>query len=172
MTDLLSYPLKTSATQIIGSMAHICRKAAAHAEAAGVEESVYMNARLAPDMFPMVRQVQVATDIARRGANRLAGLEPESMEDDEQTFAALAARCEATLADITGLDDAALDAAPESEIVMQIPSGELKMTKREFLQRFVLPNMLFHATTAYALLRMQGVALGKMDFLNGGQVPG
>ncbi|MEL6474295.1 MAG: DUF1993 domain-containing protein [Pseudomonadota bacterium] len=172
MGDTISYALKASAQQILGSLAHICRTAETYAKEMGYEETALLEARLYPDMFPMVRQVQIATDIARRGAMRLAGETPIPLEDDDVTFAALAARCETALTDIMAQPDAALDEGPDSEIVMEIPSGELRMTKREFLVRFTLPNMIFHASTAYALLRMQGVPLGKMDFLNEGKAPG
>lgn len=172
MSDVISYTLKTSAGQILGSLAHCMRKAEAHAKDAGIDEANYLNARLYPNMFEMKRQVYIATDIVRRGAHRLIGSEAESVEDDEETFAALAARCETALADIMAHDDAVLDTEPDSEITMQIPSGELKLTKRNFLQTFMLPNMIFHASTAYALLRAQGVPLGKMDFLAAGNTPG
>ena len=171
MSDAISYTLKTSATQILGSLAHCLRKAETHAKGAGIEELNYLNARLYPDMFEMKRQVYIATDIVRRGAHRLTGSEPQAVEDDEETFSALAARCDTALADVMQQDDAALNAGPDSEITMEIPSGELKMSKREFLQTFVLSNLFFHATTAYALLRSQGVPLGKMDFLAAGQSP-
>ena len=88
-----------------------------------------------------------------------------------ETFAALIARCDTALADILQHDNAALDANPDAEVVMPIPSGELKLSKRDFLLTFMLPNMYFHATTAYGLLRKQGVPLGKMDFLAGGNLP-
>ena len=171
MSDAISYTLKTSATQILGSLAHCMRKAEAHAKESGTDEINFLEARLYPDMFEMKRQVYIATDIVRRGAHRLTGTEPQAVEDDEQTFSALAARCETALTDIMQQDDAALNADPDGEITMEIPSGELKMTKREFLQTFMLPNMMFHASMAYGLLRMQGVQLGKMDFLAAGNMP-
>lgn len=172
MSDAISYTLKTSATQILGSLAHCMRKAEAHAKEAEIDETNFLEARLYPDMFEMKRQVYIATDIVRRGAHRLTGTEPQAVEDDEQTFAALAARCETALTDIMQQDNAALDADPNSDITMQIPSGELKMSKRDFLQTFMLPNMTFHASMAYGLLRSQGVPLGKMDFLAAGNMPG
>lgn len=171
MPDTISFTLKTSATQILGSLAHCMRKAEAHAKEADIEDINYLDARLYPNMFEMKRQVYIATDIVRRGAHRLTGTEPQAVEDDEQTFAALAARCETALTDIMQQDDGALDAEPDSEITMQIPSGELKMSKRTFLLTFMLPNMMFHATMAYGLLRAQGVPLGKMDFLAAGNLP-
>ena len=171
MPDTISFTLKTAATQILGSLAHCMRKAEAHAKATETEEINFLEARLYPDMFEMKRQVYIATDIVRRGGIRLAGGDPDSREDDEQTFAALAARCETALADIMQQDDADLDKDPEGEITMEIPSGELKMTKRQFLMTFIIPNMMFHASMAYALLRKQGVQLGKMDFLAAGNPP-
>ena len=171
MSDAISYSLKTSASQMLDSLAHCLRKAEEHAKAAGIEELNYLDARLYPDMYEMKRQVYIATDIVRRGAHRLTGSEVQPVEDDENTFAALAARCETALADILQHEDSALDANPDSEIVMPIPSGELKMSKRDFLHRFMLPNLFFHATMAYGLLRKQGVPLGKMDFLAAGIMP-
>ena len=171
MPDTISYTLKTSANQILGSLAHCMRKAEAHSAVTEVEELNFLNDRLYPNMFELKRQVYIATDMVRRGAHRLAGSEPQTVEDDEETFSALAARCEAALADILAHDDAALDADPNGEVTMQIPSGELKMTKRNFLLTFMIPNMMFHATTAYALLRKQGVPLGKLDFLAAGGAP-
>lgn len=171
MPDTISFTLKTAATQILGSLAHCMRKAEAHAKDTGTDEINFLEARLYPDMFEMKRQVYIATDMVRRGGIRLAGGDPDTREDDEQTFAALAARCETALADIMQQDDTELDTNPEGEITMDIPSGELKMSKRQFLMTFIIPNMMFHASMAYALLRMQGVQLGKMDFLAAGNPP-
>jgi len=97
MSDAISTTLKSSATQILGSLAHCMRKAEDHAKASGTDETNFLEARLYPDMFEMKRQVYIATDIVRRGAHRLTGTEPQPVEDDEQTFAALAARCETAL---------------------------------------------------------------------------
>lgn len=171
MSDAISYTLKTSAGQILSSLAHCMRKAEEHAKAHEIDEANFLNDRLYPDMFEMKRQVYIATDVVRRGAHRLTGSDPQPVEDDEETFAALAARCETALADIMQQEDASLDADPNGEITMEIPSGELKMAKRQFLQTFMLPNLIFHASMAYALLRAQGVPLGKMDFLAAGQMP-
>ena len=171
MTNTISYMLKTNAGQILGSMAIWLRKSAEHARAHEVDDSVYMAARLYPDMFAMDRQVQICTDMAARGGARLAGLEPPAFPDQETTLAQLAERAERTLAFIQGLDDAALDAQPEAILTMQTPRGDMQMPKLQFMSSFVVPNVIFHATTAYGLLRMQGVPLGKFDFLAGGQSP-
>lgn len=170
MTEI-SYPLKTAADQILGSLSHIMNKAAAHAKAHEVEEANFLSARLYPDMFDLTRQVHMSTDIFRRGAHRLAGLEPEGMEDSPPEFGALAKRCDVSIAQIEALDDAALNANPDAPVSIPTPRGELTFPKRDFLHRFILPNLLFHATTAYGLLRMQGVPVGKFDFLNRGEAP-
>lgn len=165
MSSLVSFTLKSSAQQTLGALAGILKKAEAHAEAAGVEESVYLNARLYPDMFPMIRQVQIASDVVKRGGERLAGLEPTSTPDEETSFAQLIKRCQSANAAVQGLNDDALDA--NETVTMQIPLGEqtMPMEGRLFLTNFVLPNMHFHAAMAYGLLRHQGVTLGKRDFL-------
>ena len=171
MSETISIALKTSAGQILGSLAHCMRKAEEHAKSHEIDEANFLNARLYPNMFEMKKQVYVATDIVRRGAHRLTGTEPQPVEDDEETFAALAARCETALADVLQQDDAALNKDPDGEITMEIPSGQLKMSKKDFLLTFMLPNMMFHSSMAYGLLRSQGVPLGKLDFLAAGNLP-
>ncbi|MEM7768487.1 MAG: DUF1993 domain-containing protein [Pseudomonadota bacterium] len=172
MTIPISLLLKTNAGQILGSMSHWLTKAADHAKAHEIDDSALMAARLYPDMFPMGRQVQVASDMAARGAARLAGLEPASTPDTEETLTQLSDRCTAALASITALDDAAIDADPDSIITFAAGRGEISMPKAQFLATFIIPNVIFHATTAYGLLRHQGVPLGKLDFLSGGSMPG
>lgn len=165
MSDTLSYVLKNSVAQTVGAMASILKKAQAHGEATGVEDSVFLAARLYPDMHPLVKQIQMTNDIALRGSQRLAGAEIASVEDNEQSFADCIARCQNTLAGVEALDAAAID-ANESE-TLQIPLGEMTMPMegRFYLSNFILPNLHFHASTTYALLRMQGLAIGKRDFL-------
>lgn len=165
MSQTISYMLKTSATQTLGAMASVLQKGADHAAAAEVEESVFLNHRLAPDMFPLTRQVQIMTDTVARGGARLAGLEMPETPDTETSFAELIARCGDRLAYVQGLDDAALDA--NARVVLEIPLGPMTVNweGRQYLATFVLPNLHFHAATAYGLLRGQGVVLGKRDFL-------
>lgn len=165
MSDTISYMLKASTGQSLGALASILGKAKAHAGEMGVEESVFLNARLFPDMFPLLRQVQIATDITKRGGERLAGLEPASTPDDETNFDELIARCAAANEAIQRFDDDALNA--NENVTLQIPIGEqtMPMEGRFFLSNFILPNLHFHTATAYNLLRMQGVVLGKRDFL-------
>lgn len=168
MSLTLSYILKTSSQQTLGALKSILAKGEAHARALKVEDSVMLAQRLTPDMFALPRQVQIACDTAARGAARLAGREMASFPDTEQTFDELIARCRAALDYIETIPDAEIDA--NTTVVLQIPMGQVTvpMEGRAYLQGFVLTNLHFHASIAYALLRMQGVALGKKDFL----VPG
>lgn len=168
MSDTVSSILKSSAGQTLGAMASFLAKGKAHAEAAGVDGANFLAARLYPDMHPLTRQVQIACDVAARGAARLSGADIPSFPDTETSFDELIARCKAALAYVEGADSAAMDA--NERVTLQIPMGEntMPMEGRQFLSGFVLPNMHFHAAIAYALLRHQGVTIGKRDFL----VPG
>ena len=168
MSDTVSSILKSSVTQTLGALASCLAKGKAHAEAMKVDGPVLLAARLYSDMHPLTRQVQIACDGAARGAARLSGAELPSFPDTETTFDELIARCKSAIAFVDGADSAAMD-ANERE-VLQIPMGDntMAMEGRDYLSRFILPNLHFHAATAYGLLRHQGVALGKRDFL----VPG
>lgn len=140
-------------------------KAAAHAKTAGVDETVYTSWRLAPDMFAMARQVQIACDIAVRGLTRLSGAEPPSFPDTETTFAQLKERVAKAYAHIKDLDRAKIDADPAADITVPMRDTSLTLQRHQFLSNFVLPNVYFHVTAAYLNLRNAGVPLGKMDFL-------
>lgn len=165
MSSTISYMLKTSTAQSIGATASILKKAAEHAAKVDVDEAVYLNHRLAPDMFPLTRQIQIMTDSVARGGARLAGLEMPETPDTETSFAQLIARCHDRLEYVQGLDDAALDASETR--VLEIPLGPMTVNweGRQYLATFVLPNLHFHAATAYGLLRSQGLEIGKRDFL-------
>ena len=136
------------------------------AVAAGAGEAALMDARLAPDMHPFPRQVQIASDMAKNGGARLAGVEAPSMPDTETTLAELKARCARTADFLRGLDRAAVEGSADRRIDLSFPNGmAFGFSGAEYLTYFVLPNFYFHATTAYALLRAAGVELGKADFL-------
>jgi uncharacterized protein len=154
-------PLARSLSNLSGILA----KAAAHAEAKGIDPAVLLQARLYPDMFPLVRQVQIATDIARRGLARLAGVESTAMEDNEASLEALISRIETTVASLEGFLPEQLNGTETKPIELPIRSETLHFSGQSFLLFFVLPNVYFHVTTAYAILRHNGVELGKRDFL-------
>jgi hypothetical protein len=140
-------------------------KAAAHAELRRIEPAALLQARLYPDMFPFARQVQIATDFAKGGLARLAGLEPPPYEDVETTFAELTSRVGATLAYVGGFEAAQIDGSEDREITL-IRRGETSVVKGQpYLLQQAMPNFYFHLTTAYAILRHNGVELGKRDFL-------
>jgi hypothetical protein len=134
--------------------------------AAQKPEADLVEARLAPDMFALARQVQIVSDTAKGAAARLAGVEGPSMPDTEASFAELKARCDATIAFVQSVDTAAIDAAGDREIEIKFPNGGgMRFDAVTYLNGFVLPNLYFHASMVYAILRSEGVDVGKMDFL-------
>ncbi|MGL4280551.1 MAG: DUF1993 domain-containing protein, partial [Albidovulum sp.] len=145
----------------------ILDKAEAHAEAKKIDPSVLLAARLYPDMYPLTRQVQIACDMARRGAIRLAGGEPPSVPDSETTFAELKDRIAATIAAISAVPKADVDGSERREVTIKVRGGDMTFSGLDFVRIWSLPNFYFHMTTAYAILRHNGVELGKSDFLAG-----
>jgi hypothetical protein len=145
-------------------------KAEAHAAIHGATLlQTYTDARLAPDMHPFTRQVQLASDAAKGGAARLAGVEAPAMPDTETTLPELKERIAKTVAFLDTIDKAQVDGRHGATIELPLPGRTMTFSAPDFLMQFSLANFMFHVTTAYALLRAQGVPLGKMDFLAGGQ---
>ena len=140
-------------------------KAQAHCEAKKIEPAALTTFRLYPDMFPLARQVQIACDTAKGAVARLAGAEIPKHEDTEQTLPELRARIDKTVAFIDGFKPAQLDGTEEKEIVMKMRAGEVKFAGLQYLMGFAYPNFYFHLTTAYNILRHNGVEIGKRDFL-------
>ena len=124
-----------------------------------------IEARLAPDMHPFPRQIQITSDVAKMGAAKLAGVEPPSFPDEEKTFPELQQRIAKTLDYIRGFQPQQYEGAEARTIVLKFPGGELSFSGRDYLTDFVLPNFYFHITTAYGLLRHNGVGIGKWDYL-------
>jgi hypothetical protein len=145
-------------------------KAEAHARTHGADLSTYTEARLAPDMHPFTKQVQLASDAAKGGAARLAGIDAPSMPDTETTFPQLKDRIAKTIAFLDTITKQQVDDRHGATIELPLPGRTMTFTAPDFLMQFSLANFLFHVTTAYALLRSKGVPLGKMDFLAGGQM--
>ena len=135
------------------------------AAAAGVSESELLEARLAPDMLPFAKQIQIASDTAKGAMARLTGGEAPSMADTETSIAELKARIARTVSYVESVDPAAFEGADDREIVLKFPSIEMRFSGRDYVNQFVLPNLFFHITVAYALIRTKGVAIGKADFL-------
>jgi hypothetical protein len=153
----------------LNALAAILDKAEAYAAAKKIDPAVLLRTRLAPDMFDLTRQVQVATDQARRGSARLAGVEPPSYEDNETTIAQLKARITKTLAYLRTLDTKQIDASADREITFPLGNDKGHMKGADYLDHSVLPNFYFHVTAAYVILRHCGLEIGKRDFL--GAVP-
>jgi hypothetical protein len=134
--------------------------------AAEKPEAELIEAKLAEDMRPLPAQYQMASDSAKNAIARLCGLEAPAMPDTETTFAELRARCDKTIAFIESVDRSAFDGAETREVVMKFPNGMgYRWKGADYLRDFALPNLYFHATTAYAIMRANGVSLGKPDFL-------
>jgi hypothetical protein len=149
----------------LNNLAAILEKGAAHAQARKIDETVLLNSRLYPDMFPLSRQVQIVTDTARSGAGRLAGVDFPSYEDKEATFQDLVQRVRNTVAYLESLKPPQIDGGEEKTISWQTRSSSKSMPGLPYLMSHLLPNIHFHVTTAYAILRHNGVELGKKDFL-------
>ncbi|MDE2411227.1 MAG: DUF1993 domain-containing protein [Sphingomonadales bacterium] len=134
--------------------------------AAQGDEAALVEARLAPDMFPLARQIQIASDAAKGAAARLTGTEAPAMPDTETTFAELKDRCDRTIVYLRSIDPATFDAGASREVVLTFPNGGgMKCDGATFVIGFSVPNFYFHATATYAILRAQGIALGKTDYL-------
>lgn len=151
--------------RMLENMSEILDKAAAHAEAKKIDQSIFVNARLAPDMYPLSRQIQIATDMVKGCGARLAGIEVPSYEDNETTFGELQARIAKTTAFLRSISAEQIDGSEEKAIIVRTPSRELSFVGQPYLLHFVYPNFYFHLTTAYAILRHNGVEVGKMDFV-------
>ena len=152
--------------QFLTSLSGNLDKAAAFAEAKKVEPSVLLNTRLAPDMFPLVRQVRAATDHAINACGRLAGVELPKFENDETTIPQLKERIAKTIDFIKGLKPTQIDGTEDKEIKIVFPSGATReFTGQSLLLNNSLPTFFFHCTTAYDILRHCGVDLGKRDFM-------
>lgn len=149
------------------SLDAILSKGEAFATEKGIDPSELLNARLYEDMAPLISQIQRVSDSAKGTAVRLGGVENVVMADEEKTFADLHARIAKTIAFLKTVPRDAIDGKEEAKVTLQTPRQTFDFTGRSFVQTFVLPNFYFHMTTAYGLLRMKGVPLGKLDYLGG-----
>lgn len=151
--------------RMLENLSTILKKAEQYASDKKIDPSVLINARLAPDMFPLSRQIQIATDITKGGAARLAGLEVPAYEDKESTFAELQDRIAKTIAYVKGIKSEQIDGSEERKITLKVGGNEMHFLGLPYLLNFVMPNVYFHITTAYAILRHNGLNVGKMDYL-------
>ncbi|MFY0571644.1 DUF1993 domain-containing protein [Archangium lansingense] len=151
--------------RMMSNLSVILDKAAAYAETKKIQPSVLVNARLAPDMRPLSFQIQSVSDLAKGCGARLAGVEVPSFPDTETTFPELQARLAKTITFLQSLTPAQIDSSEERNIVLKMGGREAQFTGQAYLLTFVLPNFYFHVTTAYAILRHNGLEIGKADYL-------
>jgi uncharacterized protein len=152
-------------TRTLRNLRAVLRVGEEHATAKGIAPEVLLQTRLIPDMLPLVRQVQIVTDMAKNGCARLTATDPLPFPDDETTFEQLHARIDRCIAYVEGFDAARFEGSAERAISFRNRTGELNFSGIEYLRTFVLPNLFFHASVAYAILRVAGAPLGKNDFL-------
>jgi len=150
---------------MLGNLAAILDKAQAHAEAKKIDPTALTDDRLFPDMLPMKRQVQIACDTAKGAVARLAGVEVPKYEDTEQTFAELKARIAKTIDFIKTIQPAQLEGSEDKNIHLKLGPREIDYIGMQYLLGHALPNFYFHVTTAYDILRHNGVEVGKRDYL-------
>jgi uncharacterized protein len=152
---------------MLENLSKILEKGAAFAEARKIEPSVLINSRLAADMFPLSKQVQIATDMAQRGSARLAGVDFANMPDTETTFPELQERISKTLKFVKTLSASQIDGSEQRQIKITVGGNDMVFSGQDYLLNFVLPNLYFHITAAYLILRHNGVEVGKLDYLGG-----
>jgi uncharacterized protein len=166
MTDALYTASIPVFKQMLLALSGVLRKAEDHATAKKIDPNAFLQARLYPDMFPLLRQVMIATDFAKGASARLAGVEVPVVADTEQTFADLQARIAAMVAFMDGLDAKLIDKPHTREIVIQAGTPrERTFDASTYLLHYAIPQFFFHVTTAYALLRHNGVEVGKKDYM-------
>jgi hypothetical protein len=156
-------------TRMLSNMSTWLDKAEAHATAKKFEPSVYLQSRLSPDMLPFIKQVQIACDTTKFAMARLGGVDAPKFDDSETTIAELRDRIKATIEFIKSVPASKIDGSEDKEVTLPRASGPIIMKGEAYLKHFVLPNFFFHTTTAYALLRSNGVEIGKLDYLGAPQ---
>jgi hypothetical protein len=154
-------------TKMLSNLSNILKKGEAFANAKGIDGKVLVEDRLAPDMFPLAKQVQIACDQVKNGMARLAGVEPPKFEDNETTFAQLQERIAKTIAFANSIQAVQVDGTEAKEIKFSIKEWNFEFVGEQYLLTWIIPNFYFHVTTAYNILRHNGVEIGKSDYLGG-----
>ena len=170
MTISMSSATLPVCTRMLSNLSHILGKAEQFVEAKKIDPMALTAYRLAPDMLPFTRQILIACDAVKNGVARLSGIEPPKWEDNETTLAQLQERIQKTLAFVATVSAATLDGTEAKEITFPAGPGKTRtLSGQDYLTGWMLPNMYFHITTAYAILRHNGVEVGKIDYLLGAQ---
>ena len=156
-------------SKLLGNIEHILRKGEANAEERGIDMDVFLNTRLAPDMHPLYKQVLMICDLAKMAPYRIAGLTPPTYDDSERTLEELYGLIAKAQADVAAVTADQLDGREGAEVMVKLgPRGDVPFTGIVCLSAFTIPNLHFHITTAYNILRSNGVPLGKIDYFGGG----
>lgn len=150
--------------RMLGNLSSILDKATAHAETKKIDPAIFINARLAPDMYPLSRQIQIATDVVKGCAARLSGIDVPRYEDNESTFQELQARIAKTVVFLQSVKADQINGSEERTVTLKIHGRDTDFLGQPYLLNFVIPNFYFHISTAYAILRHNGLDLGKNDF--------
>jgi len=154
-------------TKMLTNLSHILKKGEEYANAKNIDGGVLVGGRLAPDMFPLAKQVQIACDQVKNGMARLASIEPPKFDDTESTFSELQERIAKTIAFASSLTPAQVDGTENKEIKFSIKEWNFEFLGEQYLLTWIIPNFYFHITTTYNILRHNGVEIGKADFLGG-----
>jgi hypothetical protein len=149
----------------LGNLAHVLKKGSEHAKSKNVTDEVLLQTRLVPDMLPLIKQIQIGCDMATRGIARLAGVEPQSFEDNETTLEHAYSRIDRAIEYIHSFTPEQIDGSEANTVVLKMRSGEMTFDGQTYLLHFVIPNLFFHCTTAYNILREAGTEIGKTDFI-------
>lgn len=149
----------------LNNLHHVLKQGQAHAKERNVDDSVMLQTRLIPDMLPLVKQVQIATDMAKNGTARLAGVDPLKFEDNETSFDELYSRIERATDYIKSFKPEQLDGCETRTVTIKTRHGDQQFEGEAYLLHFVLPNLFFHCTTAYDILRSAGTKIGKEDYI-------
>jgi hypothetical protein len=153
--------------KMLNNLSSILKKSAEFAADKKIDEKVLVESRLAPDMFPLAKQVQIACDQVKNGMARIAGVEPPKFEDTESTFADLQERIAKTIAFVDGIKPEQVDGTEAKELKFSIYEWKFEFVGDQYLLTWIIPNFYFHVTTAYNILRNNGVQIGKTDYLGG-----
>lgn len=151
----------------LSNLKGVLSKGIAHMQEQGLQDSELLDLRLAEDMLPLASQIRIACDMSKGCVHRLTGQTPPGMEDNETSFAELLQRIDTVQNMLSEFGPEQLDGTEDATVIIKTPFGEISFAGRDYVQFFVYPNLFFHCTTAYNILRHQGVALGKLDFLGG-----
>jgi uncharacterized protein len=152
--------------RMLGNLSAILDKASTHAEAKNIDQAVFINARLAPDMYPLSRQIQISADMTKACAARLAGIEIPQYEDSETTLADLQVRIAKTIVFLQSLSADQIDGSEDRTVTIKMFDQEVVYSGQHYLLEIIIPHFYFHVTTAYAILRHHGVDLGKRDYID------